>query len=132
MKGSRVKRISEGLSRRQRQIMEALYTLERASVEDVRRGIPDPPSYSAVRTTMNILVERGLLATARSGRRYCYSPTIPRRQARQSAIEHLLRTYFGNSVEQAVAALIGADRGPLSEDEYQALLALIEKARKGE
>ena len=125
-----MKRVLHGLSKRQRQIMEAVYSLGRASVEDVRRTMPSPPSYSAVRTTMNILVERQLLARCRRGRKYLYSPTIPHGRARQSAVEHLLRTYFNNSLEQAVAALIKADRRRLSEDEYRSLLALIDKARK--
>jgi BlaI family penicillinase repressor len=126
-----MKRMQHGLSKRQRQIMEAIYRLKKASVEEVLHAIPDPPSYSAVRTTMNILVERGLLAVARNGRKYHYSPTIPHGRAGQSAVEHLLHTYFNNSVEQVVAALIKADRGGLTDDEYQSLLALIEKARKG-
>jgi len=126
-----MKRMQHGLSKRQRQIMEAIYSLNQATVEDVRRTIPDPPSYSAVRTTMNILVDRGLLKYTRNGRKYHYSPTIPHGQARKSAIEHLLHTYFNNSVEQAVAALLKSDRKGLSEDEYTSLLALIEKARKG-
>lgn len=127
-----MKRMQHGLSKRQRQIMEAIYRLNQASVEDVRRAIPDPPSYSAVRTTMNILADRGLLSRAPSGRKLLYSPTIPHREARQSAIEHLLLTYFDNSIELAVAALIRADRGGLTEEEYRSLLALIERARKGE
>jgi BlaI family penicillinase repressor len=126
-----VKRMQHGLSKRQRQIMEAIYTLKQGTVEDLRRTIPDPPSYSAVRTTMNVLVARGLLKHTPRGRKYLYSPTIPPGQARKSAVEHLLRTYFNNSVEQAVAALVRSDRTGLSEDEYRNLLALIEKARKG-
>jgi len=64
-----MKRMQHGLSKRQRQIMEAIYSLNQATVEDVRRTIPDPPSYSAVRTTMNILVDRGLLKYTRNGRK---------------------------------------------------------------
>ncbi|MBN1835931.1 MAG: BlaI/MecI/CopY family transcriptional regulator, partial [Spirochaetales bacterium] len=123
--------MQHGLSKRQRQIMEAVYSLKQATVTEVRRAIPDPPSYSAVRTTMNILEDRGLLAHTLEGRKYCYFPTIPHRKARQSAIQHLLRTYFDNSVEQAVAALVRADPKGLSDEEYQRLLTLIEKARNG-
>jgi predicted transcriptional regulator len=123
--------MQHGLSKRQRQIMETIYRLKEASVEDVRRAMPDPPSYSAVRTTMNILVQRGLLSASRTGRKYLYTPTISHGRARQSAMKHLLQTYFNNSVEQAVAALISADRKGLTDQEYKGLLALIEKARKG-
>jgi BlaI family penicillinase repressor len=126
-----MKRLQHGLSKRQRQVLEAVYRLEAASVEDVRGAIPDAPSYSAVRTTMNILAERRLLKRSHTGRKYLYSPTIPPGRARQSAIQHLLRIYFNDSVEQAVAALLQSGRGGLSEDEYQNLLALIEKARGG-
>ena len=126
-----MKRMQHGLSKRQRQVMEAVYRLGEASVEDVRQAVPDPPSYSAVRTTMNVLVDRGLLQHTKNGRKYHYSPTIPRHQASHSAVRHLLHTYFDNSLEQAVAALITAGRSGLSDEEYGNLLALIQKARKG-
>ena len=126
-----MKRLQQGLSKRQRQILEAVYRLKEASVGEIRAAIPDAPSYSAVRTTMNILAERRLLKRTLSGRKYLYAPTIPHGRARQSAVQHLLRTYFNDSVGQAVAALLQSDPKGLSEEDYQSLLALIEKARDG-
>jgi predicted transcriptional regulator len=125
-------KLQHGLSKRERQIMEAMYQKKQASVYDMLKSIPDPPSYSAVRATLNILVAKGLLVHRRQGRRYIYSPTISRQRARQSALKQLLQTYFNNSVEDAVAALFQVDRKGLTDDEYKKLIALIEKAREEE
>jgi BlaI family transcriptional regulator, penicillinase repressor len=126
------KKLQHGLSKRERQIMEAIYKKKQASVYEVLKSIPNPPSYSAVRATLNILIGKGLLVHRREGRRYIYSPTIPHRQARQSALKQLLQTYFNNSVEEVVAALIQVDRNGLTENEYEKLIALIENAREEE
>jgi len=121
-------RLRHGLSKRERQIMEAIYRLKTASAAEVQAGMPSPPGYSAVRATMQILVNKGLLTHRRDGRRYVYAPTIPHRQARQSAVQHLVSTYFDGSVTAAVAALLNTDRKRLSEAEYRQLIALIEKS----
>ena len=121
-------RLRHGLSKRERQIMEAIYRLKTASAAEVQAGMPSPPGYSAVRATMQILVNKGLLTHRRDGRRYVYAPTIPHRQARQSAVQHLVSTYFDGSVTAAVAALLNTDRKRLSDAEYRQLIALIEKS----
>ena len=121
-------RLRHGLSKRERQVMEAVYRLKTASAAEVQAGIPSPPGYSAVRATMQILVNKGLLTHRRDGRRYVYAPTIPPRQARQSAVQHLVSTYFDGSVTAAVAALLNTDRKRLSDAEYRHLIALIEKS----
>jgi BlaI family penicillinase repressor len=126
------KSLSHELSKRERQIMEAVYAQKKADVYDVLGSIPNPPSYSAVRATLKILVAKGLLVHRREGRRYVYSPTISHRRARQSALRQLLQTYFNNSVEEAVAALFQVERRGLSDSEYRKLIALIEKAREEE
>ena len=126
------KKLQHGLSKRERQIMEAVYQKKQASVYGVLKSIPNPPSYSAVRATLNILVEKGLLVHRREGRRYVYSPTISHKRARQSALNQLLQTYFNNSVEEAVAALFQVGRKGMTEIEYKKLIALIEKAREEE
>ena len=123
-------RLRHGLSKRERQIMEAIYRLKTASAAEVQAGMPSPPGYSAVRATMQILVNKGLLTHRRDGRRYVYAPTIPHRQARQSAVQHLVSTYFDGSVTAAVAALLNTDRKRLSDAEYRQLIALIEKSGK--
>lgn len=126
------RRLQHGLSKRERQIMEAVYGGRTASAADVLASIPDPPSYSAVRATLGILVRKGLLSFRREGRRYVYVPCISHEQARKGAVKQLLRTYFDNSVAQAVSGLITADRGRLNDEDYAALIALIEKERKKE
>ena len=125
------KRLRYSLSKRERQIMEAIYRLKSAGVAEVRAGIPDPPGYSAVRATLQVLVGKGLLTHRRSGRRYLYAPTIPARQARRSAVQHLVSTYFDGSVTAAVAALLDTDRGRLSDEDYRQLIELIGKNGEG-
>jgi predicted transcriptional regulator len=107
--------LRHGLSKRERQIMEAIYSRKSANAAEVRSAIPDPPSYSAVRATLQIMVGKKLLTYHREGRRYVYTPTISHRIARQTAIRQLLKTYFDDSVEAAVAALLRMDRKHLSE-----------------
>ncbi len=123
-------RLRHGLSKRERQIMEAIYSMKSATAAEVHSAMPDPPSYSAVRATLQILVSKGLLAYRREGRRYVYTPTISHQRATQSAIRQLLQTYFDDSVEAAVAALLRMDRKRLSEADYRRLIELIQKAEK--
>jgi predicted transcriptional regulator len=120
----------EELSRRERQIMDIIYARGEASAAEVREGLPDPPSYSAVRALLRILEEKGHLQHEREGPRYVYRPTVPRREARQSAMRRLLRTFFDNSAEDAVAAFIDMSAEELSDDELKRLSRLIEQARK--
>ncbi len=118
------------LSRRERQIMEFLYRKRAASVAEVLKGIPDPPSYSAVRTTVNILERKGHLRHVKEGRKYLYSPVTSSRKAVQGALRHLLSTYFDNSLEQAVAALVKLHGKALSEEDFERLERMIRKQRK--
>ena len=120
---------STDLSRRERQIMDVVYRLEKASVGEVLERIPDPPSYSAVRALMRILEEKGHLRHEQDGPRYLYLPTVPRESARRSALTHMVRTFFGGSAEAAVAALLDPSNHRLSERELDRLSALIEQAR---
>lgn len=120
------------LSKRERQIMEALFLLRRGAVSDVRSALPDPPSYSAIRTTMNILVRKGFLRIAADGRRYLYSPVVPHDKARSTAVRHLLKTYFDGSVREAVVGLIDAGGADLDAADYRELIAVIRKARRRE
>jgi BlaI family penicillinase repressor len=99
-----------GLSRRERQIMDFLFRYGRASVAEVLDGIPDPPSYSAVRALLRVLEQKGHVVHEEDGRAYIYKPTIPRETAQRSALKHLLRTFFDGSTEQAVAALLDLAR----------------------
>src|SRR3712207_242967 len=107
----------QDLSRRERQIMDVVYRLERATASEVLERLPDPPSYSAVRTLLRILEEKGHLRHEQDGPRYVYLPTVPRDSAKESALRHVLRTFFDNSAEAAVAALLDIRGDGLSDAE---------------
>jgi predicted transcriptional regulator len=117
------------LSRRERQIMDVVYRLGKATVTDVLERLPDPPSYSAVRALMRILEEKGHLSHEQDGPRYVYLPTVPRDAAQASALSHLVRTFFGGSAEAAVAALLELPEHGMSQGELSRLSRLIEDAR---
>ena len=118
------------LSRRERQIMDVVYRLGQASAADVLENMPDPPGYSAVRTMLRLLEEKGFLRHDQDGPRYVYLPTISRDKARQSALTQLVQTFFDNSTEQTVAALLDMSKSKMSDEELERLSELIEKARK--
>lgn len=124
-------RFGSNLSKRERQIIEAIYGMNAASVTEVKASIPDPPSYSAVRAMMNILVRKKVLSYRKEGRKYLYFPLVRRQKARQFALKRLLEVYFDNSVPQAVSGLIQADRGKLTDKDYAELIQLIEEAGRG-
>lgn len=119
----------KNLSRRERQIMDIVYEMNEATVAQVLELIPDPPSYSTVRALLGVLEEKGHLIHEQQGPRYIYSPTIPREEARQNALKHVLKTFFDNSTEEVVAALLNISEEDLSEEEYKRLTKLIKKAR---
>ena len=116
------------LSRRERQIMDVIYARGQATAADVAAGLPDPPSYSAVRALLRILEDKGHLRHHQDGPRYVFLPIVPRDRARRSAIRNLVRTFFDGSAAQAAAALI--DQAKLSDTEFDRLAEIIEKARK--
>jgi predicted transcriptional regulator len=118
------------LSRRERQIMDVVYRLGQASAADVLENMPDPPGYSAVRTMLRLLEEKGYLRHDQEGPRYVYLPTLSRDKARQSALKQLVQTFFDNSTEQTVAALLDMSKSKMSGEELERLSELIEKARK--
>ena len=117
------------LSRRERQIMDVVYELGQATVQEVQDRLSDPPSYSAVRAMMRILEEKGRLVHKVDGHRYVYQPTTPREEARRSALAHLMTTFFDGNMTDAVATLLDIRDGELSEEEYARLKQMIEQAR---
>lgn len=119
----------KNLSRRERQIMDIVYEMNEATVAQVLELIPDPPSYSTVRALLGVLEEKGHLIHKQQGPRYIYSPTIPREEARQNALKHVLKTFFDNSTEEVVAALLNISEEDLSKEEYKRLTKLIKKAQ---
>jgi predicted transcriptional regulator len=118
------------LSRRERQIMDVIYQRDRATAADVQGGLPSAPSYSAVRALLAILVEKGHLRIEEEGARYIYLPTRPRTQAGRQAIRQVMDTFFGGSVENAVAALLDSRDAKLSAEEVGRLQKLIDQARR--
>jgi BlaI family penicillinase repressor len=115
------------LSRRERQIMDALYRRGRATAAEVREDMPDPPSYSAVRAMLRTLEEKGQVRHREEALRYVFEPTASRALATRSALAHLVDTFFEGSTERAVAALLD---GKLSHEQLDRLSRLIESARK--
>jgi predicted transcriptional regulator len=118
------------LGRRERQIVEVVYRLGRASVTEVLDNLPDPPSYSSVRAMLRILESKGHLKHEQEGPRYVYLPAIRRDAASRSALHHLVRTFFGGSTSRAVAALLENRDARLSDEEIERLSKLIHKTRK--
>lgn len=117
------------LSRRESQIMDAVYQLGEASVADVVGRLPDEPGYNTIRNTMAILERKGYLRHRRDGQRYLYTPRGPVEQAKRSALRHLLHTFFDGSLPQAVIALMGASRDELTDEDLNEIAQYIERAR---
>lgn len=118
------------LSRRERQIVDALYRLGRASAAEVRAELPDAPSYSAVRALLRILEDKGHVRHEQDGPRYVYAPTVARDSAKRYAMRHLLHTFFDGSAAQAMSALLDVSSSRLSDSELDRLEQLIDQARK--
>ena len=118
------------LSRRERQIIDILYTRGRATAAEVLSALPDPPSYSAVRAMLRILEDKGHVRHEQDGPRYIYTPTVARENAKNSALRHVLHTFFDGSASQALSALLDDQSSTLSEAELDRLAGLIERARK--
>jgi BlaI family penicillinase repressor len=120
----------KNLSRRERQIMDVIYSLQEATVNQVLERLPSPPSYSTVRALLRVLEQKGHLVHRQDGPRYMYYPTWPRERARRSALKHLLQTFFDDSTEDVVAALLDISEDNLTSEDYRRLQELIQKARK--
>ena len=118
------------LTRREREIMDILHRRGRATAHEVMDDLADPPSYSAVRTFLRLLEERGHVRHEQDGPRYVYTPTVARREAQRSAIAHLVDTFFDGSVENAVATLVESSKPKLSAQELDRIAALVAKAKK--
>ena len=118
------------LTGRERQIMDIVYRHDQVTVAEVLDELPDPPGYSAVRALMRILEQKGHLRHRQDGPRYVFSPTIPRDEARQSALSRLVQTFFDGSTEDAVVALIDMSHTRLSKHDLARLSRRIKDARK--
>ena len=120
----------QNLSRRERQIMDIIYQRGQATVAEVLEDLPDPPSYSAARALLRILEEKGHLKHKEQGNRYIYRPTVPRDQARRSALQRVVQTFFDGSTHQVVATLLDLSAPKLSDEDLDQLAELIERVRE--
>ena len=118
------------LSRRERQIMDALYRLGKATAMEVLEGMPDPPSYTAVRTLLRIMEGKGHIRHTQEGSRYIYQPCLSREKARRSVLESVIQNFFEGSRQKLFAALLDGGAGKLSRDELNSLSELVDLARK--
>jgi BlaI family transcriptional regulator, penicillinase repressor len=118
------------LSRRERDIMDVLFRLGRATAEDVMREVSGQPSYSTVRTQLRVLEEKGHVRHQEEGRRFVYMPAVARAAARKFALRHVVDTFFEGSVERVVAALLGGEAVRLSDDDLRRIQALVDDAKK--
>ena len=116
------------LSRRERQIMDIIHRLGKATANEVMEALPNPPSYSTVRALLRLMEEKGYLRHETDGTKYVFLPTLAREKALQSALKQMVQTFFAGSTEQAVAALLSKSK--LKQDELDRLSVLIEQARK--
>lgn len=122
--------VSQNLSRRERQIMEIIYELGEASAKDVLQRLPNPPSYSAIRATMNKLEDKSFLQHREQDLKYVYFPTIEHDTARSTALQRLLKTFFSGSAKQAMSTLLDMSVDEVSDTELKEMQAMINKARK--
>jgi len=120
----------ETLSRREREMMDIIFRSGRATAGEVMAAMADPPTYSAVRATLRVLEQKGLLRHESEGTRYVFRPTVNRDHARRSALDHLLATFFDGSAANVVATLLERSSGDLSESELDRMASLIREARK--
>jgi predicted transcriptional regulator len=110
--------------------MDALYRLGDAPVSAILEEIPDPPSYSAIRAKLAVLEVKGYIEHTIDGPRYVYRAIVDRSAAEHTALKHMLKTFFGGSVENAVAALVRLDDRELTESELNRLTRLIEQSAR--
>jgi predicted transcriptional regulator len=120
------------LSRREQQIMDIILRLGRGTVSDVHAEIGEDINYSTVRALMKILEDKGQLKHEKQGTKYVYYPAVSRKSAEKKAIMNLLKTFFNNSTEQAVSALIELDKSKLTDEDFGRLSEIIKKAREAD
>ena len=122
-------RVDEALTRRERQVMDILFRRGEATVSEVMNDLPDPPTYSAVRSILRILTEKGVITHREDGPRYVYLPAMSTERAQEDALQHLVSTFFDGSHEQAMTALLRISDAELSDAEIDRLRERIRRAR---
>lgn len=122
-----MKRLEDGqISRRERQVMDILFRVGKATAEEVMNELPDPPGYSAVRALLVTLEGKGLVKHGKDSRRYVYQPTVPEKKAKRSALKQLIATFFEGSPEKLVASLLDPQDQKLSPEEIERIRKLID------
>ena len=120
------------LSKRERQIMDALYRAGRATANEVVAALPGSPHLSTVRTQLRILEEKGVISHEVDGPRYVYAPKVPRHAARRSALRHLVDTFFEGSSVKVMTALLSNDTAGLTDQDLDRIAELVRSARKAD
>jgi predicted transcriptional regulator len=123
-------RARPALSKREKEILDIVYSRGHATAAEVRAAMQDPPTDAGVRTTLRVLVSKGHLRIEQHGPRYDYWPVVPAEAARRSELQHVLRTFFGGSVESALSTLLDVKPGDLDIEERKRLKRLIDNAKK--
>ncbi len=123
-------RSKPALCRREQEVLDIVYAHGHATAAEVREAMADPPTDAAVRTTLRILVAKGHLRIEQDGPRYDYWPTVPRDTAQRSELQHVLRTFFGGSMESALTTLLDIQPGGLDAASRRRLKRLIDNAAK--
>lgn len=123
------KRAPALLTKRERQIVDALYRLGRATAAEIMAAVPGAPTYSTIRTQLRVLEAKGHVRHEEQGLRYVYMPTVPRSAARKSALKHLVETFFDGSSAKAVAALLGGEASRIADDDLERIAELLKNAR---
>jgi BlaI family transcriptional regulator, penicillinase repressor len=118
------------LTRRERQIMDILFRLGRATAAEVMEALPSDTGYSTVRTQLRVLEQKGHVRHEQDGLRFVYTPVVTRSAARKSALRHVIETFFDGSPEKAVAALLGGEASKLSDEQIERIAAMVAKAKK--
>lgn len=118
------------LGKRERQVFETVVAMEEASVAEVLAQLADPPSYSAVRATMNLLVEKNWLKYRQVGQKYLYRAAAAQGKVRRNAVQKMLGTFFGGSPTDAVAALLDVSASEMTDEQLLEMARMIEQARK--
>ena len=124
------KRAPALLTKRERQIVDALYRMGRATAADIMAAVPGAPTYSTIRTQLRVLEAKGHVRHEEQGVKFIYLPAVPRRAARRSALKHLVETFFDGSVEKVVGALLGGEGVRVSDEQLDRIAEQVEKARK--
>lgn len=125
------KKVPHTLTRRERQIMDILYRRGQATAGEVLEDLPGAPTYSTVRAQLRVLEEKGHVQHEEVGLRYVYTPIVSRNAVKQSALRHIVDTFFEGSTHKVVAALLGGESANVSDEELDRITDLVDKARRG-